>query len=65
MKRIKKHLRISETGYGNNPGIVVFSYEKNFVKIESCLIRSGSYIRLTKKQAEKVAKFLLDFVKRK
>lgn len=61
MKRIK----IVENGFEDNPGVIVGKKEKNYAIFESTLFLPNHWLKLSKAQAKKLAKFLEEFSKSK
>lgn len=58
-----KKLKLVEDGYDYSPACTVFKEDewKPILKMESTVMRPGSYLTISKSQARKLAKFLLEF----
>ena len=66
-----KQIKIIEDGFDYNPACYVLKEEEVFddkkdkyynqIRLESSVFRSGSYLTISKAQARKIAKFLLEF----
>lgn len=56
-----KKIKIVENGHENNPGILTGKIEWGKAEFRSSLFRDGCYLKLSKAQARKLAKFLVDF----
>lgn len=61
-------MKIVESGTLSNPGVIIIKEDednKKFIRIESSLMRENCCFKLTKKQCERLGKFLIMFSKGK
>jgi len=58
-----KQIKLVEEGFDYSPACYIFKEDEyGKVKMESSVMRTGSYLTISKNQAKKIAKFLLEFV---
>jgi len=58
-----KQLKLTEEGFDYSPACYVLSVDDGdeIIRMESTVMRTGSYLTISKSQAKKIAKFLLEF----
>lgn len=58
-----RKMKVVETGYTNDPAIFVIGQTEEGAEVHSTLFCGSSYWKLTKKQCERVGKFLIEISK--
>jgi len=62
-----KRFKLIETGFSNSPLVAVFfedEEKKRYITMECSAFTGASYLRMTKKQCERLGKFLIEFARK-